>query len=488
MIPELGLAEVAAAGRRLPEPFTLRLVAPTPLAAPLAAPAGSLTVTCRQVLRLLPGRRLVARAEIGGAPVLLKLFLGAGAERYAARERRGCEWIAAAGAATPRWLGELRGAAQSEPPARGLLFEYLERAAPVAAHDDAGVAAAAAELARLHQGGCRQRDLHLDNFLLQDGRALLIDGDGVRRVRGGAVDERQSLRDLARLGAQRPPLADRALPRLFEGYAAVRGWRTDGELAALLPAAVREQRRRRVKAYLEKTERDCTEFLQRRRWDRWLVAVRCAWDDELAAFADDPERFVAAGRVLKAGNSATVVRVSLGGEDRVIKRYNLKGPWHALRRALKPAARYRVAWRNGQRLVFLDIPTARPLLLLEKRWGPLRGVAYLVMEDLGGRDLPAELDANGLTEARVAQVARLFRALAAAGLRHGDTKASNFLVTPDAVALVDLDALREGGGQEKDVARFLANFDDRPDVRERFRQALATTAADGGFAPGARPL
>jgi hypothetical protein len=187
----------------------------------------------------------------------------------------------------------------------------------------------------------------------------------------------------------------------------------------------------------------------------------------------------------------------------VIKRYNLKGPWHALRRALKPTARFRRAWLNGQRLQFLDIPTARPLALVERRFGPLRGVAYLVMEDLGDRDLGIEVAVGGLTEVRLAQVAALFRALGAAGLTHGDTKASNFLVTADGVAVIDLDAMhssvnkslvnkrsvnKSSVSEHPDLTRFLANFDHLPDVRARVRAALSGAGTDDGFAAPSRSL
>lgn len=466
-LPVLEPGELAAAGRRLPPAFVLHL--------------GDVRLVCRENLRLLPGRRLVARVEVDGRPAAMKLFLGRDAARRVTRERRGCAWLSSAGVATPAVLNELR----VEGPVRAcaLLFEYLDDASPVAACDDVGVAAAAAQLARLHGAGLCYRDLHLDNFLQsRDGRVYVIDGDGVRAAgplqghrgeAGRGLKERHSLHELAVLCAQRPPLMDQRLPDVYRGYADARGWRRDDAARlALLAAATRGQRRARVRRFLKKAQRDCTEFHQHRTGRRWVVAVREAWDEDLAAFAADPEAAFRAARILKDGNSATVVRARVGGEFRVIKRYNIKGPWHAVRRALKPLPRYRLAWLNGQRLTLLGIPTARPLALVERRLGPLRGVAYLVMEDLGDLDLAAEIAAAGLTERRLAEIAALFCALSMAGLSHGDTKVSNFLVTPAGVALVDLDAMAEKSRCHTDVRRFLANFDRTPEVRERFRAAL----------------
>lgn len=473
--PALGPAEVAEAGRALTAPFVLRMSGAPTFLSDGAAATGEVRLQCREILRLLPGRRLVARAEVDGRVCVVKLFLGARAARYRDREARGCACLAAAGVPTPRMLGELLGPDDGGVSGCGLLFDYLAAAAPLSAGDDAGFDAAAMALARVHQSGCRYRDLHLDNFLRsREGKVFVVDGDGVRRTASGSpLRRRSSLAELAVLCAQRPPLADDRLAEVDRAYAAGRGWPVDDprRLRRLAALTVR-QRRARVRRFLKKAQRDCTEFRHLRSWRRWVVAVRDAWDGDLAAFAADPEGALHDARVLKDGNSATVFRVRLGGRDLVVKRYNLKGAWHALRRALRPTARFRMAWLNGQRLRFLGIPTARPLALVENRVGPWRTVAYLAMEDQGDLDLGVEVETAGLAEQRLIQVVDLFRSLSAAGLVHGDTKASNFLVTAEGVVLVDLDAMREGGSADRDRRRFLDNFADAPEVRERFLRAL----------------
>lgn len=440
---------------------------------------------CEALLRLLPERRLVARVRLGRSAAVLKLFLGPDAARYCERERRGCALLRDAGIATPALLGSVAGDGS-----RGLVFEYLAAAEPLRADDQAGVETAAAQLARLHERGCRHSDLHLDNFLTTPGAAgpCLIDGDGVRRVRRAALGFGPSLADLAVLGAQRPPRLDTGLDGLWQAYAAVRGWAVGATQTARLEGAVRRQRRARLRRYLAKAQRDCSEFLCRRDWRRYLLAVRRAWSDDLASLLDDPEAAMAAATVLKAGNSATVVRARLAQSTCVIKRYNLKGPWHALRRNLRPLTRFRLAWCNGQRLHMLEIPTARPLALLERRFGLWRGVAYLVMEDLAEpdgdtRDLAAEVEAMGLRDRRLHQVVRIFSDLEASELVHGDTKATNFLVAADGLHLVDLDALVAGGavGRARDRQRFLDNFRHLPEVRRRIESAFA---AAGLLEPG----
>jgi tRNA A-37 threonylcarbamoyl transferase component Bud32 len=94
------------------------------------------------------------------------------------------------------------------------------------------------------------------------------------------------------------------------------------------------------------------------------------------------------------------------------------------------------------------------------------------MEDAGREDLSALASAHGVSDQHLASIVRLFSGLKAAGLIHGDTKASNFIVCEGRVLLVDLDALHEGMEQARDIARFLANWNTEPDLRQRFCQSF----------------
>src|SRR5690554_803053 len=59
-----------------------------------------------RALRVLPGKRLTAEAQLDGEPVLAKLFLSAKASRHAARERAGLEALTAAGLPTPAHVAD----------------------------------------------------------------------------------------------------------------------------------------------------------------------------------------------------------------------------------------------------------------------------------------------------------------------------------------------------------------------------------------------
>jgi tRNA A-37 threonylcarbamoyl transferase component Bud32 len=467
--PLLAVGDLVRPGRALAAPFRIALRDPDAV------------LTCERVLRLLPGRRLVAQACIDGAPVLLKLFLGRGAARYARREARGCALLRAAGVPAPALL---RQTLTVDGAGHALVFEFLSDARPLDADDTAGLAAAAAALARLHAAGSVHADLHLDNFLVVAAGSVglrLVDADGIRRdrlARGAGVGRRASMRNLAVLCAQRPPGADAELEAIYCAYVRARGWESNAsgfDLAALRAATACE-RGRRIDRYLRKTVRPCSEYHVERGDGSTRICVRTFRDSVLQDLVADPEAAMRRGRMLKDGNSATVVRTELAGRAWIVKRYNVKSFWQRIRRSLQPHPRHRNAWRNGQRLHFVGIPTARPVALLERRLGPLRGVAYLVMEDLGDRDLLGALRTETPDDALVASVVAVFAALDALELAHGDTKATNFLRVGPGVALIDLDAMAHGGRAKRrvarDRARFLANWDDRPAVRERFAAAL----------------
>ena len=169
-----------------------------------------------------------------------------------------------------------------------------------------------------------------------------------------------------------------------------------------------------------------------------------------------PDETMNEGVPLKLGNSSTVVRCVIENQPYIVKRYNIKSWTHRVRRWIKRRARN--AWQNGHWLDFVGIDTAKPVALLEQRWGWFAGVSYLVMPDVGERDLAHTLAIQpGRFDDLAPQTVSLLRKLKVAGLQHGDLKATNFMVSENRVLLIDYDALSEGSF-ESDRARFVKNW------------------------------
>ncbi len=449
---------LASLGRDVPASFAIRAL--------LNDEAVDLHVA--EIRRLLPGRRIAAAADFGDKRAFVKLFCGPQARRDATREADGHRLLHDAGIAVAELLGRGRIDGGGEVVAYGLLQDCV----PISAD---ALPRAMWTLARMHNAGIVHADLHADNLLVSADRIHVVDGGAVT-ARGAPFTEEGRVKDIASLLAQFASSGRAQIDNVINAYAEAapridtRRWRV--RLQAAFAAALRA----RVRRYVHKSMRDCSEFRVEQNLRRFTVCVRTEFP-RLAAVIDDPDGFVARGRTLKDGGTATVVRAQAEPLMIVIKRYNMKSVGHRLSRGLR-ASRASRAWRNGHRLRMLGIATADPLLLVEERFGPIRGRAFLVMRSLDGPTL-ADVDPR----AHLDRIVAMFGALRDAGLVHGDTKASNFVLDGEALALVDLDSMYEANdarlqrGHADDIARFLANWNDAPDVRAQLAVALNTVGA-----------
>ncbi len=457
VVARLSGVDLAGLGRTLPVPFDLLVSTET----------GTLTLRCETLLRVLPGRRIVARALHDGRVVLAKLFVGARASVERQWEERGHAAFKRAGVATP----EIVGAGTLVGNGEALLFEFLEGAMPAT---EADLSQMVPILARLHAHGVVQNDLHLGNLLRTAHGLFLIDGGGV----SGMGDDRPlslraSVRNLALFLAQFGIRTERGFVAAWHAYCVARGYKViDADARALL-GAVHRARRARLRAYMKKVLRDCSEFYAERGFGYFLVCDRAAYKNGIEALIDNIDEQFEAGMVVKWGNTATVARLHVDGEPLIVKRYNIKSWRHAMSRMWRPTRAQR-AWQNAHRLRMLGIATVQPVALIEHRFGWLRRSAYLVMRDMGGVDLAERFEIR-----HVRAVVALFDDLARAGLMHGDAKATNFLDIDGRIHLIDLDAMRAPRtkrvlrqGLLRDIERFVANWDSAT-IRAALTRAFA---------------
>lgn len=454
------LSELASAGRRPALPLSIAL------------PTGELRLL--SLLRVLPGQRYVGEAEWQGRRVLAKLLVGSRAQRQHARELAGARLLREQGLTTPQLLAE--GLAAGE--GGWLLFEFLDQAVSLgdvwqavaeqpllSAAQEAVLAEALQAIGRLHARGLWQDDLHLDNLLRRDGQLYLIDGGGIRAQRAGQPLARaQALQNLGVFFAQLPAELEPFIDALLVHY-------LDRNPAHALGAADLRQpiaavRRWRLKDYLSKLGRDCTLFSMQRSSSE-LCIIRRDQADVLAPLLREADAAIAAGVALKRGGSATVARVELGDRPLVIKRYNIKGIAHWLKRCWRPSRAWH-SWAWGNRLDFLGIATPRPLAMRESRRCGLRGRAWLITEHAAGEDILTRfaVHVHGTPpEQELQALDRLFAALRRERIAHGDLKGTNLLWQDGRWALIDLDAVgqhrcprRFARAYAKDRARFLRNW------------------------------
>ena len=426
-----------------------------------------------QWLRILPGKRLVGQGVWQGQQVLAKLFVATGAERHWQRECVGIQALQRAGLATPALLasGELPGGGyylltQYLPDARSLqqLWDQLDDRQPDSSAAEAILRRALALIGRMHQQGLQQSDLHLGNFLQDNGELYVIDGDAIEVSEPGRLlPEKTRIDNLGLFFAQLPPEWDRRIAHLMTDYMTSSAAQVD---SAKVGVATAQRRQKRLQQFLDKTLRDCSQFAVTRTPGRFTSVLRSE-QELLAPLLANPDSAFNDQPLLKDGGSSTVTRVALGGRELVVKRYNIKSAGHWLKRFWRPSRAWH-SWLAGWRLVFLGIATPKPLAMIERRIGPWRSQAWLITEYCPGEDLLRHLGEEGDRVPQGVEAEQLlspFRQLHAAQISHGDFKATNLLWHQNQVVLIDLDAMQVHSGQanwhrawQRDRARFIRNW------------------------------
>ena len=469
----LSAASLIRAGRSIEEPFQLLITRPD---------AEPVLITIQKVLRLLPGRRIVAVASENEALILVKIFLGRFAVKYSRREVRGVKAFQSACVKTPAllWQGALQ-----EGGGHVVAFEYLvgamdlidvwKRAGDEERHQL--LRSVIPELARLHERGVEQNDIHPENFLILEDSVYLIDGDDVRQHRSGRLNERESLNNLSLFLAQFHSHHHQLIPEALSIYATARDWSSDDGRSKSLSNRVFRHHRLRKEDFVSKAFRECTRFSCTTSFRRFTVCERAYDSPDLQRILADPDRAMAKGKLLKDGNTATVALVEGPSGPLVIKRYNLKSAGHRLRRMVSKSRAW-LSWANTFRLVFWGIRTVNAVAMVEERFGPLRGRAYFISEYVEGVD--ATRLADRLTaESDMVSMVEIIQNLSQAGLTHGDLKASNFLLTNEGAVILDLDSMVEHSNktrqmkrEKKDRDRFLRNWAESSTIKKRFAELL----------------
>ncbi|HEY0675842.1 MAG TPA: lipopolysaccharide kinase InaA family protein [Immundisolibacter sp.] len=445
------------------------------------------SVLCTRALRILPARRwtLAGATEGGQREVVVKIFLPSRhARRDFLREQRGLEILHRRAIAAPQVL---YAGALTEPPGWAVVTAAL-RGQTADTLGAAALPAVVRAVALQHAEGIEQRDTHLANFMIVDGTAWTLDGAGIHAA--AALSARRARRNLARWLAQYPPGIDRRTGELLSLYRTTRWDQGRVGSADGFRNQVAHERRHRERRHIAKSMRSCSAYLARRTFRAFSVIDRR--DDTPAlrnwlAAPDEPFRNPQADW-LKRGNSASVVRLELDGQALVVKRYNFKGFGHWLRRFWRPSRAWH-SWRNAHRLRLWDLPTPRPVALLEERFGWLRGRAFYLSEYAPGEPL-AKVLALARPHDRtllLTKLCALLNTMARLRLSHGDLKATNLLVDQENnLMLLDLDALRRYRRRTsffrafaRDLARLRANWADQPALLAELDQALT----DAGLAP-----
>ena len=338
-------------------------------------------------------------------------------------------------------------------------------------------------IAEQHQRGVWQRANHLDNYLWDGEQAYALDAASFRFC-NRPLSPQQRIANLALLFANIDlPYSAEAQEAcsIYQRHASKKGQAIDHPLSR--PRVGCRHRRSRLRQYQKKTIRSCTAFAKTVERDQILWCDRQLPTATQRQLLQQPDQLIANGRILKNGNTCTVVAVTLGGYTYILKRYQRKPLLYQIRHVLL-GSRARHSWTQmlAARLFGLLVP--QPRACLEERRGPLVTRAFLLMDKVPGIPIDqwvARHQQDAASLRRLGETfAGLWSGLGALRARHGDMKASNLLVDDSSeITLIDFDhaAFFLPPGlycyyRRKDWRRFMKNWQNHPAVAAIFHESV----------------
>ena len=457
-------AELVRLGRRISTPCLLEIYDKNSLE----------TIEVREILRIVPKRRLTAKAKWRDSSVIVKLFFSPSHwKRNLSRDLSGINLLIERNLRTPAILHETqiaggRGAA--------LILEYINNGKTISECLDEAktnserqrwLSLAIDSISACHRQGLWQPDIHMKNFLESDNQVYYLDGGDIRALQRPLPSE-LAVKNLALFFAQFTVDNDENIEHLLKRYQLENKILHTKDLKETF-AKVKEARARRISRYERKLLRSTTAHRSLRSRGRLAVYDREVDSSILGNLISDPNRYIQKERLLKDGNSTTVAEFIFESKRYVVKRYNLNSLWQSVKYLFKMSRAAR-CWRSASILSMLGVYTPKPYMFIEDRrlWF-LRGKSYFVSEKIEAVNLLEHIEAKGLKqnelEAIIVSFRLLFKIMIEYKISHGDMKASNFLYWNNKIVVLDLDGMRRHRSQrvfkkaiKKDFDRFLKNW------------------------------
>lgn len=443
-----------------------------------------------EIIRIVPGKRLVAFGMLGNRPIVAKLFYAAGnAQSHAKRDLLGTEALIAASIPTPKIF--FTGTDVSKQ-IHILVYEKIVDAESLDTiwhtdHNNAHFAsimhAMTIELATQHVLGIVQHDLHFKNFLLAHHHIYTLDGGSITNA-NHPLEKKISLQNLALFFAQMGIGQSALQQELYKTYIQSRGWLDREKDYLYLQSTAHQYLNLRWKNLAKKVFRNSSAFAYLKTTTSSVMYDRHYYSAHFLKILQDPEKLFSdpKTRILKAGRTSTVAKINVDGHSLVLKRYNIKGFWHGLRRAFRPT-RAATAWQLSQCLRLLGIPTAKPVAFIENRFLGCRGKSYFLMEYIEGRHAGEYFSTDHTDHSHFKTVAcrivKLIENLATLSLTHGDLKMTNILIKHHMPILIDLDGMKKHITQAgfkrayaNELTRLLSNWNNKPMVQRLFEEIL----------------
>jgi tRNA A-37 threonylcarbamoyl transferase component Bud32 len=457
------------------------------------------------------GYRQVWRFEYGGKGYYLKYYPREGSRlkrlvrgNPALREFVRLQWLQKAQIPAPRAVAHLNGFRLNGQIGDAAILEAIEPAVALDQYlnDFARRGEVAPDYRRivdevlgivnkLAKAGLGHGDLHLGNFLLKDGKLYLLDAYAVRAggmrekdllQLGHSVNRHATVTDLQRgwdlLGPggampRRNPIAKRQWRKFLERAAGDNqyfGQLAAGEWSGIFFKHFKFPRRWASVSAMTFTDED---------WEK-------AWPDLLARIESDSLE------VLKRSKSGDVLagEMVVGGRPiSVVVKRPRRRYWYRYINEIGRGGRARRAWYKAWNLIARDLPTAWPLMVMEKRiMGYVTDSVFVCQRVPGPTLASANLDemSGEKRERLFRRTGRILRRIEQYDFSHFDAKASNWIVEEDPLlgptpVLIDVDGVRRRKWTALGIRRLLRAMREHPQYAPTDSLALCR-----GYAPYSR--
>lgn len=443
---------------------------------------------CQQILRLLPGKRLVADARWGGQSVIAKLFFNRQEAAAACqRDAYGINTLMAANRLTPNVL--YMGAAMGQPCLWILLLEKIHQSKNVLEIWQTKKTMISVlplmkkiteEIAHQHQAGILQRDLHLKNFLVKQPQIIYsLDGSRIKHFTR-PLSKKMSLMYFAVFLGQLGMSQDTLHQALFDVYRQVRGWEKNIKDVKKLNVMIKNTIQQSTHRYSKKIFRNCTQFKKIVSPMQWAIYDKNYKSPDFMEFISNPESVFTktTTKILKSDPFSTIAKIIIDNRALVIKRYHYRDSFHRLRRYFRKT-RVASTWDLAQQLTLLGIRTAKPVACIDNVT-LLNGKSYFISEFITGAHVGEYFSSYNKDNAAFLETAEalfsMIKQLKALRMVHGDLKMTNILVEESGLPVfIDLESMSKHRcaftfkrAFKKDLKLFMRNWENRPSVQQLF--------------------
>lgn len=449
----------------------------------------NLSLQCKNLLRFVPGRRAVFSGSWGKKKIAAKFFFKPlRYKKHVKKEMNGNYLLKQAQIPTSNILySDFSKKLKSHI----LIFEFLDNSTSLKnifelfEHENISessmkyLVCLVRLIAKIHENGLIHADLHPDNFLLQNDTIYALDGASIKKIGANPLTKEKSLENLAIMLSQINITNKKILYNFAHAYAVERKYENSNQIAEKLEILIKKSHWSRTAKYLKKIYRRSTQIVCKKSFSSLMLCHRKYYTPAMESFLQDPDiAFHNPGdSLLKAGNTTTLVRHKIDGVELVVKRYNMKNIFHALRLAFKKS-RADISWRSAHLLLRNRINTPKPVAIKEIRFGPFRNKAFFICEYINGESARnffpnAKPDEVKIPAEAIINIFSQFKSLK---ISHGDMKATNIIIHDAIPFIIDLDAmtwhkrnLRFAYARKKDKTIFMKNWENNSQISGLFK-------------------